>query len=127
LLIVKEAADPFDEGLNLPFNWVLMLVAGGGWLHGDAVAFLKSSSGGQVVFRRARVTANVTNMMTMLAIEPDDLFRGAEECGTRFIFDEYCVAKPAEQVFEKEETIIPANRNGADGSLIVNTQRFCGK
>jgi hypothetical protein len=127
LLIVEEAADPFDEGLNLPFNWVLMLVAGGGWSHGDAVAFLKSSSGGQVVFRRARVTANVTNMMTMLAIKPDDLFRGTEERGARFIFDEDCVAKPAEQVFEEEKTIIPANRDWADGSLIINTQRFSGK
>jgi hypothetical protein len=69
LLIVKEAADPLDEGLNLPFNWVLMLMAGGSWLHGHTVV----------------------------------------------------------QVFEKEETIVPADRNGADSTLIVNTQRFCGE
>jgi hypothetical protein len=127
LLIVKKAADPLDEGLNLPFNWVLMLMAGGSWLHDHTVAFLKNSSGGLIVFGRARVAANVTNLMTMLAIKSDDLFRGTEERGARFIFDEYGVAKPAEQVFEEEETIIPANRDGADGPLIVNTQRFCGK
>jgi hypothetical protein len=121
LLIVKKAADPLDEGLNLPFNWVLMLMAGGSWLHDHPVAFLQNRSGGLIVFRGARVTADVTNLMAMLAIKTDDLFRGTEERGTRFIFDEYCVAKPTEQVFEKEETIVPANRNGADGSLIIDT------
>jgi hypothetical protein len=121
LLIVKKAADPLDECLNLPFNWVLMLMAGSSWLHSHTVTFLKNSSGGLIVFRRARVTTNLTNLMTMLTIEPNDLFRGAEECGTRFVFDKYCVAEPAEQVFEKEETIITANRNGTDGSLIIDT------
>jgi hypothetical protein len=58
--------------LNLPFNWILMLVSGGGWLHGDAVAFLKNGACGQVVFRRARVTPNVANMVTVLAVKPDD-------------------------------------------------------
>ena len=109
---MKKTADPLDEGLNLPFNWVLMLMAGGSWLHDHTVAFLKNGSGGLIVFGRARVTANLTNLMTMLAIKTDDLFRGTEERGTRFIFDEYCVAKPAEQVFEEEETIIPGTEMG---------------
>ena len=65
--------------------------------------------------------------MTMLAIQPDDLFRGTEERGARFVFDEYCVAKPTEQVFEKEETIVSSNRGWADGSLVIDAQRFCGK
>jgi hypothetical protein len=30
LLIMEQAADPFDETLNLPFNWILMLVTRSG-------------------------------------------------------------------------------------------------
>ena len=49
-----------------------MLVSGGGWLHGDAVAFLKGGSCGKIIFRGTGITPNVANMVTVLAVKPDD-------------------------------------------------------
>jgi hypothetical protein len=72
LLVVKKAADPFDKGLNLPFNWILMLVTRSGWLHGYPMTFWKSSSCCRVVFRGTRIAPDVANMVTVLAVKPDD-------------------------------------------------------
>ena len=66
-------------------------------------------------------------MVAVLAVKPDDLFRGTEERGARVIFNEDCVSKSAEQVLEEEEIIVSSNRDWADNTLIIYTQRFCGK
>jgi hypothetical protein len=44
-LVVEEAADAFDEGLDFPLDRVLVLVAWSCRTHGDAVMFEQVSGG----------------------------------------------------------------------------------
>ena len=91
------------------------------------MAFLKSSSCSEVVFRGTRNAPYMSNLVTMLAVKPDNLLCSTEERRAGFVFYKDCMTKPTEQIFKEEETIVPSDRNWADDTLVIYTQRFGGK
>jgi hypothetical protein len=109
---VKKAADPLDEGLNLPFNWVLMLMAGGSWLHDHTVAFLKNSSGGLIVLRGARVTADVTNLMAVLAIKANDCSAALRNVEPDLSLTNIAWRNPLNKSLKKKKPLYPRTEMG---------------
>ena len=96
VLVVEEVADAFDEGLDFPFDRILMLMTRRSRTHDDPVMFEQMSGGREGVLGGAGVATKVTNTVTVLFVETNDLFGGLEEGGTGFVVNEYGVTETAE-------------------------------
>jgi len=127
MLVVEETADSFNEGLNLPFDRILMLVTRRGRTNGDPVMFEQVSGGREGVLGSAGVAPEVANAVTMLFVEVDDVFGCLEERGAGFVVDEDSVTKTAKEVLEEEEAGVAANRGRVDESLIIDADGVRGQ
>ena len=80
MLVYEHATDALDEGLDFPFNGILMLMARRGWLDGDGMLITKMLDRRAIVFGRPSVASNCSNCVTMKFVEANDF--GGGTCKT---------------------------------------------
>jgi len=109
MLVLQQTADSFDERLDLTFNWVLMLVTGGGGSYCDAMCCLKMCGDRRCVLGGSGITAQEADPMAVTPVEGNDLFRSGKKGFCCLIFDQDRVAIAAEKIFVNEEAVETAN------------------
>ena len=103
MLVLQQTTDSFDERLDLTFNWVLMLMTGGGGSYCDTMCCLKMRGDNRCVFSGSGITAQEADPMAVTSIESDDLFRSGKKSFRCLVFDQNRVAIAAEKIFVNEE------------------------